>query len=294
MTNRLPLKKHTITQSELIQFFKTRSLQFLESHLIWDNKVFTFKYGHYIKYIHEYTNELFYYFHVLNKNSQYREEILDEINKISKSNKVMNNLKCLNSKYERFDFNEINSSTEYNIITSYYNNQKAKRSQVYLMNHIDEGIVIIENLKRFKKYGKNIINKLSEIKGAYCLHPIIQGDAYASRYKSLSKRVDAFTLGLAIEYRYIANAYLSKRIITSLDDIELSQIEYVNAMLIADKIQNYKDFLLYHKDTHERRNELDEYFNNWIDKLDCRDVFEWYIQYSKHLNDDVVFIDEQF
>ena len=40
-------------------------------------------------------------------------------------------------------------------------------------------------------------------------------------------------------------------------------------MLIADKVQNYKDFLLYHKNTHERSDELDEYFNSWFKILHC-------------------------
>ena len=38
----------------------------------------------------------------------------------------------------------------------------------------------------------------------------------------------------------------------------------VRDMLIADKIQNYKDFLFYHKGTHPRSRELEEYFKNWF------------------------------
>ena len=38
-------------------------------------------------------------------------------------------------------------------------------------------------------------------------------------------------------------------------------------MLIADKVQNYKDFLLYHYGIHERSNQLNQYFINWLSYL---------------------------
>lgn len=72
----------------------------------------------------------------------------------------------------------------------------------------------------------------------------------------------------ALEYRNIANQYLSHRVISSIDEINLSPIQIVNDMLKADKIQNYKDFILYHIDTHPRSKELDQYFKNWLKKLE--------------------------
>ena len=44
-------------------------------------------------------------------------------------------------------------------------------------------------------------------------------------------------------------------------------------MLIADKIQNRKDFELYHKETHPRSAELDKYFRNWLQKLNIDESF---------------------
>ena len=38
-------------------------------------------------------------------------------------------------------------------------------------------------------------------------------------------------------------------------------------MLLADKLQNRKDFRLYHLGKHERTKELDHYFDLWIDYL---------------------------
>ncbi|WP_437969795.1 hypothetical protein WMF04_11090 [Sorangium sp. So ce260] len=47
----------------------------------------------------------------------------------------------------------------------------------------------------------------------------------------------------------------------------MSPLEEVNHLLRADKIQNYKDFLLHHRGTHPRRVELDRYFNQWLARL---------------------------
>ena len=44
-------------------------------------------------------------------------------------------------------------------------------------------------------------------------------------------------------------------------------------MLIADKIQNKKDFELYHKGSHPRSMELDHYFNNWLKRLNISEAF---------------------
>jgi hypothetical protein len=82
-----------------------------------------------------------------------------------------------------------------------------------------------------------------------------------------------------MEYRNIANASLSD--IVGYDGsvigdhwecklkrpIKKSPIGPVNAMLIADKVQNYKDFITYHKDTHPRSVELDFYFKSWLETL---------------------------
>ncbi len=70
-----------------------------------------------------------------------------------------------------------------------------------------------------------------------------------------------------MEYRSVANEYLSHRTIAHVDEIRLSPLPEVNQMLIADKVQNCKDFELYHKATHPRSAELDLYFNNWLRRL---------------------------
>lgn len=146
---------------------------------------------------------------------------------------------------------------EYQIIKDYYGDKTAKRSGVPLINHIDEGLVIL-----------NYLNASEVAKKAYCLHPIFQSDeALLENYYKYFGIIEKNVLICTIEYRSVANEYLSKRIIKSIDEIRLSPLLDVNHMLIADKIQNKKDFEKYHKDTHIRSKELTEYFNNWLKRL---------------------------
>lgn len=144
---------------------------------------------------------------------------------------------------------------EYKMIEDYYGADKAARSGVYLMNHIDEGLAILE-----------WIGASELAKKAYALHPILQGD------EALLKNIDKFdikpdVLVRVMEYRNIANAYLSRRNIIDINEIRLSPIKDVNDMLIADKIQNRKDFELYHEGNHARSPYLAQYFRNWLKRL---------------------------
>lgn len=156
-------------------------------------------------------------------------------------------------------------SIAYDIIMKYYGTKKAHRSQVNLMNHIEEGIVILQH-----------IGCDSDTIDAYCLHPILQSDNdLIMNYHSTNFNcINAKTLILAMEYRKTANAYLSNRVIESINDIELCPLPEVNQMLIADKIQNYKDFLKYHKHSHHRSKELQQYFENWLEKLQAKDIYD--------------------
>lgn len=151
---------------------------------------------------------------------------------------------------------------EYQYISEFYGNDCVKRSGVPFMNHIDEGLAVL-----------HWIGASLEAKKAYCLHPIYQSDELITEYGKKDMR-DKNIFGLsanvvtnAVEYRHTANNYLSTREIESLDDIVLSPLKDVNDMLIADKIQNRKDFELYHEGTHPRNKELAQYFRNWLEKL---------------------------
>ena len=75
---------------------------------------------------------------------------------------------------------------------------------------------------------------------------------------------------LMTEYRNIANAHLSYHP-NGQDTFVLSPLKDVNDMLIADKIQNRKDFELYHSQSHPRASKLQQYFIEWCCKLGTRE-----------------------
>lgn len=155
--------------------------------------------------------------------------------------------------------------SEYLAISAYYGDQRARRSNVRLMDHIDQGILILK-----------AIGAPLTVARAYCLHPIFQlddalvkeGMAFASKH--------GFTepVLFAMEYRGIANAYLSQHAMPP-KGIRLSPIPEVNMMLIADKVQNRKDFERHHKGTHAKSERLDVYFKEWLQALDVtEDMYE--------------------
>lgn len=149
-------------------------------------------------------------------------------------------------------------------IEAVYGGRVANRSQVPLMNHIIEGLQILD-----------LIEAPWVVKQAYCLHPILQSDE-----DFLRDKVDVIPMELinaailVMEYRRVANSYLSNKKVTDFVGFSCGE---VREMLIADKVQNYKDFLINHKATHPRSQELDEYFNNWFRLLE--------IDYNKIMND---------
>lgn len=150
------------------------------------------------------------------------------------------------------------SFPEYKLIESHYGNKTARRSGVHLMNHIDEGLWIL------KKIGASDLAHR-----AYALHPLVQDDLalaefFASENKAL---VDPSVLMLAMEYRWVANSYLSFHPSRPLAEIKLSPLTEVNQMLIADKIQNRKDFEAFHLATHPNSKRLQQYFSEWLERL---------------------------
>src|SRR6478735_4899340 len=162
------------------------------------------------------------------------------------TNKILTSYDCYLEKYlNKFKIPYVIENLvpydEYAVILHYYGSKKTKRSNKYLMNHIDEGLFILE-----------YINASEIAKKSYCLHPIYQSDEdLLNNYK----KYDLFNNEVIIttmEYRYIANDYLSNRNINDISEIKLSIFKDVNDMLIADKIQNKKDFDLYHNGTHNR------------------------------------------
>ena len=148
----------------------------------------------------------------------------------------------------------------YNLVKTLYGETKAERSKVPYMNHIDEGLQILD-----------YIDADNATKSAYCIHPIFQIPKNLKQLiaDKLYDQIDQKVLLLAMEYRNKANAYVCR---PRTDNYTIENLPYmvlpeVTAMLIADKVQNYKDFLQYHKNSHPRSKELDKYFNLWFKHL---------------------------
>ena len=173
---------------------------------------------------------------------------------------------------------------EYRKIEAFYGDSKAERSGLFKMNHIDEGVAVL------KRLGADRIAQ-----AAFMLHPLVQrDDDLKSNYPRLSpdpiytgpadwssapdnedEIPEPSALVLAMEYRNIANQFLSPmENHPGYDDpeaIALSPLFDVNQMLVADKIQNRKDFLAHHKGTHPRSEWLNAYFIRWLKRLGVSD-----------------------
>lgn len=146
----------------------------------------------------------------------------------------------------------------YRDVADYYGQRIAERSMVPLINHIDEGLRILYRL-----------HATVDAMKAYCLHPLFQDDTQLSIISKDAMKLSHYgpiPVLLAMEYRNIANKYL-RTTYRLYDKITLSPLEDVNNMLRADKIQNCKDFEIYHKGKHEHSDELTTYFNKWFEAL---------------------------
>lgn len=266
------------TEEEVIQYFKIRQLQLAEQNYSWDNKLYKNDFGYFIN-LTDKSNNKYQGFYVLkqDRNKGYSKKMINSLDNII----TINDCKIISFlEGQKKDHKVVTGSfdtLEYKIVEKFYGNGVAQRTRAWFMNHIDEGMIILEHL-----------NKTKAAKAGFCLHPLTQDDNnLQDNFEYLVDTVPSYNLGLSLEYRNIANAYLSKREIKNISEITLSPLKDVNDMLIADKIQNYKDFLIYHKNTHPRSKELDHYFNNWLDKLECRESFLWFKDFSEQFNNKV-------
>ena len=163
------------------------------------------------------------------------------------------------------------NSKEYLYISKVYGDVRAKRSNLPLMNHIDEGLDVLETL-----------NASDEAKRAFCIHPIFQSENlidYRNDYLGMSTDEDFIIVRLDEKYSVLANTFLCRPQTDNWDKSEIAKqliaanncsyiiSDDISNMLLADKTQNYKDFMLHHYGIHERSIELFNYFHLWIKVL---------------------------
>ena len=166
---------------------------------------------------------------------------------------------------------EARQTAEYRAAELLYNDRQecAKRSGVPKINHIDEGLFILEELQA------DLVTMR-----AWCLHPILQMDddiakAISPEYFPELWAFDWPAVALAVEYRHCANAYLCRPETDGFDMHDLPNIalHQVHNMLIADKVQNRKDFMTYHYGSHDRSEQLNNYFVLWLRYLDITEGY---------------------
>lgn len=180
--------------------------------------------------------------------------------------------------------NIINDKPYYSLINKHYQSKIAKRSKLPYINHINEGIYIL-----YRLYGWSEI-----LIAAYCLHPMVQSKnalLKACNFEFDFSNIDPVAIIYAMEYRRIANNYISTMKMRSWQEIELSYIGGVNQMLVADKIQNKKDFMLYmynkipRKSYQKASQKYLIYFDSWLERLDVgTELYETLVQELSQLN----------
>lgn len=147
-------------------------------------------------------------------------------------------------------------SDEFAAISDFYGDRRAKRSGVHLIDHIIEGCQLLNS------WGRSTFDQR-----IFCIHPLVQENETIGF--ELDERIERF----ATEYKQKANRYLCRPDTDWIVDPTDLQNHLGNMtqccawLLLADKVQNQKDFREYHWFTHERSTQLERYFNVWIETL---------------------------
>lgn len=167
---------------------------------------------------------------------------------------------------------DIFDTNAFEAISQFYGDRRAERSGLSLLNHTIEGLAIMAAHAPGEPY-------LFDAMQGFCLHPMLQTDETLQENHHLMRFHAPHAVLFAMEYRWLANNWLSdkvryeyysdgsKPLLTMKGKPDPGNLAPVHLMLVADKVQNYKDFLTHHSDTHPRRVELHLYFNTWLAAL---------------------------
>jgi len=179
-------------------------------------------------------------------------------------------------------------SDAYAFASSVLTDKYAKRSGRHYMEHVEEGCFILECLSSDVSLSPYHISNAQEVQEAFCLHAVLQQDEgikeHLMRLSMFPKNipvtgnrlgVQPYVVGLAVEYRSVANDYLAHMPLRDPNKIRLSPVPEVNAMLIADKVQNYADFRKYASlETHPNFDHLNSYFLSWFEALGISGTYQ--------------------
>ena len=210
----------------------------------------------------------------------YERWLSNQQSNIAVSSECVRVLDYLNKRGVEYKLAVVDKSESYIAIENYYGDRRADRTRQFLMNHIDEGLYILRSAIVNLGYYLYSPRLRDMIFDGYCLHPMFQNDGdFANNLDVIRGHSFKYGAGFsramatAIEYRNIANQYLPWHGSRKIKDINLSPMEEVNLMLVADKIQNRKDFEKYHLGSHPNSDGLVEYFGNWFERLQISEDF---------------------
>lgn len=169
------------------------------------------------------------------------------------------------------------------MIEGHYGHLTASRSKVPLIHHIYEGLVVLARTGMSAPY----------VMQAYAVHPLFQDGRLLETHWSELMKLPQHVITFAMEYRSVANAGIRKPVGRTLPIIRgwesapsgafnwlrLSDIAAVNSMLVADKVQNHKDFsrhFLCGDGLHPEATDLQAYFEAWFSLLHVtQDQRDW-------------------
>lgn len=146
---------------------------------------------------------------------------------------------------------KVKESPEWADIRDHYGEVRAARSQIPKIQHIEEGLRILEHIEA---------SEAAML--AFCIHPLCQADVDLVNFNP--NRYSGRIVMLAMEYRQTANSYLSRH--PPKTQPKISPLKAVMDMLIADKVQNFKDFQA-NQTLYPNRIELDYYFRRWLNEF---------------------------
>lgn len=154
------------------------------------------------------------------------------------------------------------------LIASVYGDRRAARSGVRLMQHIHDGLAVLNVI-----CSRDVIVVAAR---AWCLHPVVQDTASfvdATRPGGiLDVDLPAAAVALAMDYRVTANAFLSHDVDTRGRGPADGALPETRLLLIADKVQNHLDFVAHHRASHPRSAALTRYFQRWFEHLGIDDA----------------------
>lgn len=162
----------------------------------------------------------------------------------------------------------LGKTQEYRLIKEFYDDQRAKRSGVPYINHIIEGCAALWAMTGVESADVTV-QEAREMQRAFCLHPFAQNSLKEFTDLACKHELHQRLIIWAADYAAIARQFLTVDLPhypTHPPRIVLSQIREVNLMLLADKIQNYKD-LRHYNSLLPNYAALNYYFEHWISEL---------------------------